>query len=50
MKIVVLVNSFTITQNPELTLQLDVYNSSCKSNADGYVDLYVNGGIEPYAL
>ena len=43
-------DSFTITQNPELSLQLDVYNSSCKSNADGYVDLYVNGGVEPYAL
>ena len=43
-------DSFKIAQNLELSLQLDAYNASCKSNADGYVDLYVNGGVEPYAL
>ena len=43
-------DSFTITQNLDLALQLDVYDASCKSNADGYVDLYVNGGVEPYTL
>mgnify|MGYP001361843104 CR=1 FL=1 len=43
-------DSFTITQNPKLTLQLGTNNASCKSNADGYIDLYANGGVEPYKL
>ena len=39
-----------VVQNNKLELDYISYNTSCKSSADGQIDLFVNGGVGTYTV
>jgi len=43
-------DSFIISQNEDIYIDFSVLSSSCKDNADGQIELYIGGGVEPYNI
>jgi gliding motility-associated-like protein len=44
------IDSFEITQNDNISLNLDVRNSTCSNSIDGEIDLIIDGGVSPYSI
>ena len=43
-------DSFIISQNDDIYIDFSLTSSTCKDNADGQIELYIGGGVEPYNI